>query len=465
MRTKRKNASPEATTLSSFARDSICFSVLLFLMFGLGIHWRLDGLSSRGLEYDEFWTLTHYVPLSVSSILSSLATPNNHPLNSLLMKWCVELFGPTPLAMRIPAVAAGILLFIPAGLPAWRLSGLKSVGLLAVALVVCNGAFIHFSQTARGYSIQLLLLTFLLALIVHHIVSGKDSFQVCGGIIVVSGFAIFALPTSILYIFPMTLAHLGILAGAAFRKSEAFEAADGRKIRRLAEILKRFVEKRRMMLSAYVALTVCLAFWYAGNYSDFKSGQGQFSDIGSFRNWLFFIGTVCSRISHPIIWLAAALPLFFRGWRWLTAVAAAAILFPFIMIPFTKAGPVRVYIPVFIHLAISASVGMALLLDKAFGKNPKTRFSALFVILALLAIDGAKEKASWTPLDWRVAVKGLREEFGRGYCLVYPPNSGYAILANFGGEALLETFARLPKGEKDESLVLVDSRGLLRGLN
>ena len=47
---------------------------------------RVIGLDDRGLEYDEIWTITNYIALSATQILSEIATPNNHTLHTLLVK-------------------------------------------------------------------------------------------------------------------------------------------------------------------------------------------------------------------------------------------------------------------------------------------------------------------------------------------------------------------------------------------
>ena len=57
----------------------------------IGIAARLTHLFS-GLEYDEIWTLENFAPLPLSRILTDLALPNNHPLNTLGVWICATLF-------------------------------------------------------------------------------------------------------------------------------------------------------------------------------------------------------------------------------------------------------------------------------------------------------------------------------------------------------------------------------------
>ena len=48
---------------------------------------------SPGLEYDEIWTMRNYSARDLWTILNDLATPNNHPLNSLFVKGMLWISG------------------------------------------------------------------------------------------------------------------------------------------------------------------------------------------------------------------------------------------------------------------------------------------------------------------------------------------------------------------------------------
>ena len=56
---------------------------------------------SPGLEYDEIWTIRHYSARSIFVILNDLATPNNHPLNSLAVRGML-FFSYSPESIRLP---------------------------------------------------------------------------------------------------------------------------------------------------------------------------------------------------------------------------------------------------------------------------------------------------------------------------------------------------------------------------
>ena len=67
-------------TECSFDNNKYLLLFTAIILF-LGIFFRLQGIISRSLEYDEIWTLLHYSNKSLYVIFTKLATPNNHPIN------------------------------------------------------------------------------------------------------------------------------------------------------------------------------------------------------------------------------------------------------------------------------------------------------------------------------------------------------------------------------------------------
>ena len=63
------------------------FNLILFVVVVFGILLRQTGINVRSLEYDEIWTMTHYLDCGFFEIFSSLETPNNHPLHTLFAKY------------------------------------------------------------------------------------------------------------------------------------------------------------------------------------------------------------------------------------------------------------------------------------------------------------------------------------------------------------------------------------------
>ena len=73
---------------------------------------RLMNIQPPSPEYDEIWTVQHYVPATAGHIFTDVATPNNHVLNSLGIKFFSSFIPNTVLSMRLP----GLCFFLPEGM-------------------------------------------------------------------------------------------------------------------------------------------------------------------------------------------------------------------------------------------------------------------------------------------------------------------------------------------------------------
>ena len=123
----------------------------------VGTAWRATQLA-RGLEYDEIWTLTHYVPKPWPALVFDLATPNNHPLHTVIAARTLELGHGSLMSYRMPSFAAGVAVMLLTPLLAWRLTRSVWAATVCAVLVAGNGALAHFAVVARGYSLQTALL-------------------------------------------------------------------------------------------------------------------------------------------------------------------------------------------------------------------------------------------------------------------------------------------------------------------
>ncbi|MGH8548136.1 MAG: glycosyltransferase family 39 protein [Methylococcales bacterium] len=134
--------------------DPVAWSWLAALIL-TGLILRLIRLDSD-LWYDEVATLIEYVRLPFRQLIVTYTSPNNHILFSVFAKFCTNLFGESPWALRLPAVIAGV-----ASLAALYWFGVKianpAIALLATGLVAVSYHHIWFSQNARGYTGMLLL--------------------------------------------------------------------------------------------------------------------------------------------------------------------------------------------------------------------------------------------------------------------------------------------------------------------
>ena len=103
-------------------KETMLFLIITLVLLLIGVLLRIAGLQTRNLEYDEIWTFAHYVKLPFGEMFSDLATPNNHPLNSLVIKYFKLLNLPQLLQIRLGVFLAGILLLIVTGLGLRRLT-------------------------------------------------------------------------------------------------------------------------------------------------------------------------------------------------------------------------------------------------------------------------------------------------------------------------------------------------------
>ena len=102
---------------------------------------------------DEAFNFLRFVAGAGPASWLNYESPNNHLLNTLAEVVSTRLLGPGPVAIRLPALLAGVLL-IPAGASlARRLFGRFSAGIIAAILISSSSILIEYSINARGYSL------------------------------------------------------------------------------------------------------------------------------------------------------------------------------------------------------------------------------------------------------------------------------------------------------------------------
>jgi len=72
----------------------------------------LIGTYSRSLWIDEFHSLFHARAPDLLTFFASVRMDNHPPLSFLLIRWSTQVFGETPLALRLPAMLAGVLYLV-----------------------------------------------------------------------------------------------------------------------------------------------------------------------------------------------------------------------------------------------------------------------------------------------------------------------------------------------------------------
>jgi len=108
------------------------------------------------ITIDEAQTCLAYVPLSVKSIVTyAVPIPNNHILNTLLIKLFSFLFGMNLFTVRLPNVLGFVLYFVSVSCILRTLYPRSLLLRLAgIALLTCNPFFMDFFSLARGYALS-----------------------------------------------------------------------------------------------------------------------------------------------------------------------------------------------------------------------------------------------------------------------------------------------------------------------
>jgi uncharacterized membrane protein len=103
------------------------------------------------MRYDEAFTYLTYVRRPFWFGISVYSAPNNHVLHTILEHFSMAVAGSSPMALRLPAFIAGILI-VPITYYLARASFGGVAAALAGALAAVNGELILYSANARGYS-------------------------------------------------------------------------------------------------------------------------------------------------------------------------------------------------------------------------------------------------------------------------------------------------------------------------
>ena len=111
---------------------------------------RVVGLKA-GLWYDEVSTLIHFIRLPWGQLATDFSSLNNHMFYSLQAKACVELFGESAWALRLPALIMGMVSLVLIWWLARKEAG-RAAALVTLLLLALSYHHVWFTQNARGYT-------------------------------------------------------------------------------------------------------------------------------------------------------------------------------------------------------------------------------------------------------------------------------------------------------------------------
>ncbi|HEX8847968.1 MAG TPA: glycosyltransferase family 39 protein [Gemmatimonadaceae bacterium] len=124
---------------------------LLAVATAIAVALRLRDLD-QPIRYDEAATWLDYASKPIAYALSDYRFPNNHLFHTLLVHLAAALFGDSPVALRLPAFAAGVLL-VPLTWAAARATCSRAAAPIAAMLAATSASLVLYSTNARGYTI------------------------------------------------------------------------------------------------------------------------------------------------------------------------------------------------------------------------------------------------------------------------------------------------------------------------
>lgn len=391
--------------------------LLFWLLILAGAVLRLPHLNGA-LEYDEIWTLEHYGKAPVSEIFANISLPNNHPLNSLWVK--LAYVKDWHFTIRLASFLSGIGGIAFAGFAARQLAGPKAM-LTAMLFCVIAPDLIAYSQTARGYSMQLFLLLVFANLV---LLIGKQSVKLVLPGLLASGFlAVLALPTSVLYLLPLSLYALYLVSCLADKR------------------------ERLIYLAGMAVFAAGSGGWYFIQWENLKAAQTwsiAINTLGDCVDWLVLVLTA----TGGVLLFAALLSSPRNRAIWsLTALA----VFPLAAAVLTKAGPPRAYL----MLTVIAAIAAAIAIEQSRGVRRYFLLAAAVIIIA-----ASKFTNVWGHTDWHQIYRQIAQ-LPPEVMVVTDANDCYPLLWN-NREYLNNSGQRL---KAPKSLLILNETQTVEGVN
>lgn len=364
------------------------------------------------LQYDEIWTIRYFSDASVWKILTDLATPNNHPLNSLFVKLWRSCFELVPL-IRLHSLVFGMLSVLLTGALALGLFRSRAAALFSMTFIAFDAAAVCYSDQARGYSAQLF---FLLLFACGLMWSGRlrkflpwRNFLPEAAMILGAVGAVLAAPSAPIFLMAIVIA---------------------------ARCYRRKITEPPVLIALGIAAALTAA--YLGlNQAALQTAQSKFGvRFTDLRQWFGFVLMLVidffPLVTAPFLLVMAvtdrkrAMLLFFCA---LLIAGSAA---------FTSAGPSRVYLPICVLGALGCGRGAHGLLTVALCRNNRKLARIIVVTTAFLAGYGYSVMSSTLHLTdycgWFEAGRAMSPE----YFVVYPATAGLPLLANNDANSVID---------------------------
>jgi len=179
--------------------DAWPFFAATAALFALGIALRVGHLFDA-IRLDEATTYVMFASRPFGEALSSYQLPNNHLLNTVLVKISIIAFGPEPWSLRLPNLLAGDGAMALVAAIACRWFG-RAGAVAALAFAAVSPTTAHYSVQARGYTLMIFLCLFALWSIEQRHDGGGRRWTAVAALS--SALALYAVPTGLLLVLPL----------------------------------------------------------------------------------------------------------------------------------------------------------------------------------------------------------------------------------------------------------------------
>ena len=385
------------------------------------------------LAYDEIWTLSNFAPLPVRRLLFDLELPNNHPLNSILIK-ILSNWSPSAEFIRLPNLLAGLGCIALMGLLLKQFHG-RIASWAGMLFMAVNAPLVVYSMQARGYTLQLfflMLYAYSTVTVAQNKLSGRR--RLVYHLLILSSVlcAIITLPTSALYLLGITL------------------------------ILWNYYHWRikpqpwwgTLLLSGALAL-----FYILLNLSGLLAARQWGEDVSGASGFICFLGKTLYLVL-PLGILPFALVGIWRERKYLPGTAAALMLI-FGSAYFTNGGGARVYLPLTLLAIYYAAIGVTTCYQAFAENHRKILFPAVFI---LVGASFFLQMPLWSFPNYHPVISTV-EKLPPETLTVFPAGDSYPALWNSNGKMAIFYAHNLENKSRKRTLLLINRRHIISGMD
>ena len=387
-------------------------NLILILCIAAGFLLRITDLNIRSLEYDEIWTLKNYIKCSFFEIFTNLETPNNHPLPTWLTKTLCSFAGYENWALRLSAFLSGVGLMLLIWWYGCRNLYSKYAKIVLIALTAFSPYLIHYSNTARGYSMQALFVFVMVILLFSY--AQKPSICKALGVFISAAAVLFTVYSGLIFVCAASGAYMLTF----------FDWQNWRKE----------FKKNLFLFAAAADFSIIAALWLGLNWEKIAKAQQFGTEINSFVQFFQSAGHLIYDLGLLLPAAIIVIALILHPKDKIVRFGMLFAVFTFLSILVTRCGPERVYMPMIAVVILCAARGFEIVAARFY--KIKYFELALAVLACLPLAFVSTEIARISPPDWYYFVSQIEKNTPEECYVVYPAGDTYPILFNYTESAV-----------------------------